>query len=54
MSESKTAEPRCDIKVMGNNFQNIKEFLEREFREAAGAGEDIELIVRRLRRDLTG
>ena len=29
MSESKTAEPRCDIKVMGNHFKKIKEFLER-------------------------
>ena len=54
LNEDKPAEPVCDMKITGNSFQKIKEFLEREFREAAEAGEDIELIVRRLRRDLTG
>ena len=42
------------IKVVSDSFEKVRAFLEREFADAAEAGEDIELYIKRLVRDFSG
>ena len=39
--------------MIGDSFEKVRDFLEREFEAAAEAGEDVELYIRRLARDLS-
>ena len=42
------------IKIVSKSYEKVRKFLEQEFAEAAEAGEDIELYVRRLQREFAG
>ena len=44
---------RRGVRMIGDSFEKVRDFLEREFEAAAEAGEDVELYIRRLAKDLS-